>query len=50
MLYGEPWLAVTEGQAHRFFVERLRDVVEEVPPSDELPTTRACSRATFPTA
>jgi hypothetical protein len=36
MSYGQQWLAVTKGQALRFFFERLRDVVEDAPPDDEL--------------
>jgi len=36
MSNAQPWLAVTQGQALRFFFERLRDVVEGAPPTDEL--------------
>ena len=36
MSYTQPLLAVTKSQTLRFFFERLRDVVEDTPPADEL--------------
>jgi hypothetical protein len=36
MSMAQPWLGVTKRQTLRFFFERLRDVVEEAPPAEEV--------------